>query len=156
MITTSKFQLTSNEFLKIILSVYLKKRWWYFPLIWTFAILFSVDHKIDSFQRFFIYFAIFYPILFLYRYWSYANSKDNKIYLLERYFEIYEDRLVGFLEDGSESTIRCEHFVKFINLKNIYLLYISKNQFIFIPKDAFQTSQDKEWFEKNITLKIKR
>ena len=155
MITTKKFQLTSKEFFLTLLKVYLKKRWWYFPLIWTFAIIISLSDDIDSFGQFYIYFAIIYPIYFLYKYWAYANSNDNKIFLIERYFDIYEDRLVAYLSDETESTIKSEHLIKYIVLENMYLLYIAKTQFLFIPKDSFQNLQDKDWFEKNVIKKIK-
>lgn len=155
MITTKNFQLTPKEFFLTLIKVYLKKRWWYFPLIWTFAVIFSLNDGVDSFAQFYVLFSIIYPIVLLYKYWAYANSKDNKIFLIERYFDIYEDRLVGFLSDGTENTIKTEHFIKLIDLENMYLLYIAKTQFIFIPKDSFKKEQDKEWFEKNIVAKIK-
>jgi hypothetical protein len=156
MIITEKIKFTEYAFFKIFLAVYLKKRWWLIVMIWLFALLmFSKDEK-DSSDTFFIYFAIFYPILIVVRFWMYANSKDNKLFLVERFFEIDENKFIGFLSDGTESTIKFEHFIRVVELKNIFLLYISKNQFIFIPKNSFQNNSDRVWFEQNIISKIKK
>lgn len=156
MIITEKIKLTEYSFFKILLAVYLKKRWWFIVMIWLFALLmFSKDEK-DSSDTFFIFFAIFYPILLAIRFWIYSNSKDNKLFLLERFFEIDENKFIVFLGDGTESTIKIEHFIRVVELKNIFLLYISKNQFIFIPKGSFKSNQDRVWFEQNIILRIKK
>lgn len=86
----------------------------------------------------------------------FANSKDNKLFLLERYFEIDEDRFVGFLIDGTDSTIKIERIIRKIELKDIYLLYVAKNQFIFITKDSFKSDNDRIWFEQKILSNIKK
>lgn len=153
MITTKKFQLTKKSFFLTILMAHLKRRWWFFILIWSLAFVFSLNNRDDYFERFYIYFAFLYPIYFLYTYWNFASSKDNAIFLLERYYTIYEDQFVCFLSDGTESTIKWEHFIKKVELKHIYLLYISRNQFVFIPKDAFKSKEDQDWFKQNIVSK---
>ncbi|MEO8516776.1 MAG: YcxB family protein [Flavobacterium sp.] len=155
MITTKKFQLTKKSFFQTLVMAHLKRRWWFFILIWALAFLFSLNGRNDPFEQFYVFFAAFYPIYFLYRYWNFARSKDSAVFLLERYFDIYEDRFVGVLSDETESTIKFEHFIKQVELKNIYLLYISRNQFVFIPKDAFKSEHDKNWFEQNIISKIR-
>lgn len=156
MITTKKFQLTKKSFFQALIMAHLKRRWWFFILIWVLAFLFSLNDRNDLFQQFYVFFAIFYPVYFLYRYWNFASSKDNVIFLLERYFTIYEDRFVDFLSDGTENTIKSQHFIKQVELKNIYLIYISRTQFILIPKDSFQSIEDKIWFEHTIISKIKK
>lgn len=155
MITTKKIQLTKKSFFKTLLMAHLKRRWWFFILIWALAFLFSLNNRNDSFEHFYSCFAVLYPIYFLYTYWNFANSKDNALFLLERYYDIYEDRFVCFLSDGTESTFKCEHFIKKVELKNIYLLYISRNQFVFIPKEAFKSKEDEDWFRQSILSKIR-
>lgn len=154
MITTEKIQLTSLDLFKILLITYFKKKWWLFLLIWAMGASLFLDSRNDSFADFFVVFAISYPIYFLIFYWRYANSKDNKIFLLERYYGISEDKIVGILDDGTESPIKLEHFIKVVELKKFYLLYISKSQFIYIPKDSFKSESDKEWFVKEIVKRI--
>ena len=156
MITTEKLQLTKNDFLKILLTIYFKKRWWLFAWIWAFGLYFLCLENRDSFENFIMFFAIFYPVVIVIQNWQYANSKDNKLYLLERSYNINEDMIVGIMSDGTESPIKFEHFIKVIQLKRFYLIYITKNQFICLPKDSFKSKQDKEWFDKEIIMKIKK
>ncbi|GEC71762.1 hypothetical protein FFL01_13010 [Flavobacterium flevense] len=102
-----------------------------------------------------MFFSFIYPLLIIFQYWRFANSGDNKIFLLERNYEIDDEKIIGNLSDGTSSTIMNNHLIKTIQLKNAYLLYISKLQFIYIPKDSFITEQDKDWFEKEIVKNIK-
>lgn len=156
MITTKQFQLTSNDFFKILVTAFFRKNWWIFALIWSIAIMSLFFGNRDSFQNFFIFFAIVYPLAIVIMIWRSVIAKDNRLFLMERYFEIYEDKIIGILIDGSTSTTNNERFIKEMQLKRYYLLYIAKNQFYYIPKAAFKSDQDIEWFEKEIILKIKK
>ena len=154
MITTEKTQLSSKEYFKIILTVYLKKKWWLIAWIWLVAIVVFISDKKDSLSNFLIIFFGIYPFIIILQYWRYANSMENKIFFVERYYEIYESEIIAILSDGSQSSIKLDKFIKVINLKNVYLLYISKMQFICIPKNCFRNEQDKDWFEKVVIRKI--
>jgi hypothetical protein len=88
--------------------------------------------------------------------WTDAYSKDNKLFLLERYFEIYENKIIEILNDGTKSLIKIEHFIKVIQTKKFYLLYFTKEQYIIITKDSFKRKQDKDWFEREIFMKIEK
>jgi hypothetical protein len=146
MIRTERFALTSQEYFKIIVTTYLKKRWWIISLLLLFGLLLSLRNEKDSFEYFLMFFAFFYPIIVLISFWRYSKSKDNKLFLVERFYEISEDSLTGILSDGSESIIKKDNFIKTVELTKYYLLYISKNQFIIFPKKAFINQQDKDWF----------
>lgn len=154
MITTKNIKQTSKEYFKILVMINIKKRWWIFVLLWLLALVNIIRGRMDTFNIFFIVFSIVYPLLYLaYLFW-FANSKDNKLYFIERYYDIYEDKIIGFLSDGTESPIKLEYFVRVLEMKNYYLLYISKAQFVYLPKDSFKSEQDKDWFENNILAKI--
>ena len=103
-----------------------------------------------------MFFAILYPVIFIIQFWLFATSKENKIFLLERHYSIYEDKIVGTLSDGTDNIIKLEHLIKSIQTKRYFLLYISKNQFIYIPNDSFKNDKDKEWFIMKIIMNIKK
>lgn len=155
MIKTKKIQLTTSTFFSTLLNVYLKKRWWLIIWILIIGILVSTGKRRESTEIFIMIFSFAYPFVIAFQYWRFANSKDNKVFLLEREYEISNDKIIGTLSDGTSSTILIEHFVKVLKLKTSFLLYISKTQFIYIPKDAFKTEADKIWFEQEIISKIK-
>ena len=41
-------------------------------------------------------------------------------------------------------------FIKFIEIKDYYLFYYSKEHCVIIPKDSFQSSTDEIWFRNEI------
>jgi len=156
MITTEKRQLTSIEYFKLIMTIYIKKRWWLYIWIWAMGLFFLCLEKRGSFENFFLYFSIVFPLLFLFQNWRYAHSKDNKIFLLERYYQIDNEKIVGYLSDGSESLMKLENFNRIAQTKKYYILYLSKNQFIYFDKDSFKSEHDKIWFENEILMNIKK
>ena len=153
MITTDKIQLTSKDFFKIILTISFRKKWWGFVFFGILAMVLVFQEDRYSLKEFLIIFAILFPVVFVIKHWIYSYSKDNRIFLLERHFEIYEDKIVEILNDGTNSLIKNDHFIKVIRTKKFYLLYFAKEQFIFIAKDSFKSEKDKEWFEREILRK---
>src|SRR5690554_681174 len=150
MITTKKVKLTPKELFSILILRYIKKRWWLFVWIWLLAIILGLKEQYDYFDKFFIVFAIIYPILLIIQFWRYVVSKDNKLLLLERYYEIDAEKINGIIDKDTYSSIKLGHFIKADLIKKIYLLYIAKNQFIYIPIDSFENDSDREWFENEI------
>ena len=146
MLRTEKFALTIQDYFKMLIVIYLKRRWWMISLTIFMGFLFLLKNEKESLDYFFIFFGFFYPIIILIQYWRFASSRENSLFLIERYYEISEDELIGKLSDGSESTIKKANFIKSIELKSYYLLYISKSQFVYIPKKAFINQDDEDFF----------
>ena len=155
MIETNSVQFTTKTFFVTLLLVYLKKRWWL--LIWflilSIALLFKEQR--DPIEKFLVLIGFVYPIIIVFQYWRFANSKDNKVFFLERNYEIYDGKIIGNLSDGTSNEILIIHLIKAINLKKCFLLYLSKNQFLYFPKDSFKSESDKNWFEQKIVSQIK-
>jgi len=141
---------------KILIRVYLKKRWWLLAWVWVLVIILLLMENKDTFANLLIAFIILFQLLLIFQYWFYARSKDNKIFFLGRYYEIDPEKIVGFLEDGTSSPIKIEHFVKAIKIDNYNLLYLAKTQFIYLPNQCFKCEADRQWFEKEILSKIKK
>lgn len=55
----------------------------------------------------------------------------------------------------TESTIDVKNFIKVFELKDLYLLYISKGQSLYFPKRVFETQEDENWFRNEVFLKVK-
>lgn len=155
MITTKNIKLNHKQYFKILLQLYLKRKWWQIVLLWAMSILFFVKDNPDKVDYAFIIFAIIYPISLPIQFWRHAKTKENKIFLLERYYEIDTEKIVGVLKDNSKSPIKLEHFIKVVIVNKTFVLYLSKNQFINIPFNAFQNSTDLDYFKTEIISKIK-
>ena len=156
MIKTKRFKYTPKELFSILLMRYAKKRWWLFAWIWILGIIMIIIDNQDSFTYFFIGFSIVYPVLLVIQFWRYVNSNSNKILLLERFYEIDNDKVNGIIDEDTHSTIKLEHFIKVEFIRNTYLLFIAKNQFVYIPVDSFESDDDRKWFESEIISKIKK
>jgi hypothetical protein len=156
MIKTKRFQYTPKELFAILIMRYLKKRWWLFAWILLLGIVLILMDSHDSFSYFFIGFAIVFPVLLVIQFWRYVNSKSNRLLLLERYYEIDNDKINGIIDNDTHSTIKLDHFIKVEFIRNTYLLFIAKNQFVYIPVDSFESGDDKKWFETEIISKIKK
>jgi energy-coupling factor transporter transmembrane protein EcfT len=154
MIRTKKIELTADSFFYILLTIYFKRRWLILIWIWLmiFALLFSAN--IRSIEYLLILFLLLSQVILVVQYWLYAHSKDNRIYLLPRYFEIDDHQIVEWLDDGTSSTIKLERFVKVMKTGNCYLLFIAKNEYVYLPFSAFENEANKEWFETDVIRKI--
>jgi len=143
-----------KELFTILVIRYLKRRWWLLAWIWALALIILMNENNNSFDSFFFGFAIFYPLILIWHFWRYVNTKDNKILLLERHYEINGNNINVVIDEETYSPIKLSHFIKVELIKNVYLLYISKEQFVYIPIDSFETEADKKWFIEEIINKI--
>jgi len=155
MIKTQEIKITANEFFRLILSIYLKKRWWLLAWIWILVIILLLGGSIGMIEIFLLAFILLFQVIIVGQYWFYAHSKDNRIYLMARHYEIDTDQVVEMMEDGTSSTIRTERFIKMMKTPRYYLLYVARNEYIYLPVKAFQSLADLEWFESEIVKKIR-
>jgi len=155
MITTNKIKLSNSTLFKILLTNSLKKYFWLIILLWIISIRNIFKDHLNPFDIYVIVVAFLFPIYYVIHFWRFSFSKENKIFFLERYYTIDEEEFVGYLNDGNHNSIKNNYFIKFLENKNSYLLYISKSQFIYIPKGSFKSMEDQNWFLENIILKIK-
>jgi hypothetical protein len=156
MIRTHSINLSANEFFRLILSIYLKKRWWLVAWIWILIIILLFSGHIGLVEIALLSLILLFQVIIIGQYWIYAHSKDNRIYLLARYYEIGSDQVVELMEDGTTSTIRTERFIKVMKTTRYYLLYVARNEYIYLPFIAFESLGDREWFENEIVNKIKK
>lgn len=154
MVTTKEFALTRNAMLRILLLAYLKKKWWMLALVIIIGLAnLNGNYATD---KFFVIFAAAYPFLVLFGLWNYANSDENRNFYKTRHYEIDAEKITAYMEGGSDGTIMVNDFVKAFQVGNYYLLYLSKNQFLPIAKDAFLSDSERAWFHCEIFLRIKR
>jgi hypothetical protein len=97
--------------------------------------------------------AVFYLFIFLY-YGYYAYCKQNAIFFKERYYELDGEFLTGFIDDGSTARVNLSNVINLIRRKEYFLLYISKDQFVYLPFDCFKSEVDVDNFEKNMAQYI--
>lgn len=156
MIKTQEIKITANEFFRLILSIYLKKRWWLLAWIWILIIILLFGGSIGPVEIVLLAIILLFQVIIVAQYWIYAHSKDNGIYLLSRHYTIDTDQVVEMMEDGTTSTIRNERFIRVMKTARYYLLYVARNEYVYLPLSAFASLADQEWFENEIVNKIKK
>jgi len=125
-------------------------------LPWVFAIRKLFKNHLNTFDIYVIAISIILPIYCVIHFWRFSYSKENEIFFLERYYTINEEEFVGYLNDGNHNVIKNNYFIKYYEVYNSYLLYISKNQMIYIPKNSFKSTEDLNWFSEKILSKINK
>ncbi|MBV5348486.1 hypothetical protein JZU61_02295 [bacterium] len=156
MIKTQEIKITANEFFRLILSIYLKKRWWLVAWIWILIVILLLGGSIGLIEIFLLAFILLFQVIIVGQYWFYAHSKDNRIYLMARHYEIDSGQVVELMEDGTSSTIKTKRFIKMMKTPRYYLLYVARNEYIYLPVCAFHSLADLEWFENEVVNKIKK
>ena len=122
--------------------------------IWILVTILLLGGSIGLIEIFLLAFILLFQVIIVGQYWFYAHSKDNRIYLMARHYEIDADQVVEMMEDGTSSTIRTARFIKVMKTPMYFLLYVARNEYIYLPISAFQSFADREWFENEIVNKV--
>lgn len=68
---------------------------------------------------------------------------------MERYFELDEKKL-NVVYGNNNSSFSVSQILKVSVINDVYMLYLSKTSFLYIPKSAFKSEKDHQWFVDNI------
>lgn len=90
----------------------------------------------------------------VYRFWRFSHSKENKIFLVRRELTISNELIEDSLEDGTVYPMKIDHFIRHEKIKENYLLFVSKSNFLILPESAFKTEEDLKWFKINFLQNI--
>ncbi len=152
MIVTEKIRISNKDMFSILISNYLKKRWWLFAWIWIMILILLVRENNDKFDYFIVVALVAIQLLIVFQYWGIANAKDIQV----KTYEIDSDKIVGTTIDGTKISIENGLFIKVVKTSKYYLLYTTKIEFIYLPISSFKSSEDREWFENEVIAKIKK
>lgn len=147
-IKTKTFQVTPKQLKQLLINHYFKARKKILIIYTVMSILFFI---LAFFDKYFINSAIFVSFLligllvapFL------INMKKTQpvANFILRYWEIDENFISIYYEDGSLSKFRFDHLIKVTKQSEFYLVYFSIQQFHYLPLAAFETEKDIHRFE---------
>jgi 5-bromo-4-chloroindolyl phosphate hydrolysis protein len=152
MTETKPFYLSKKEYQKIILNRRLKKSWWLYLLMFILGAFHLQRFGEDSFSTFFTIFAFAYPFLTFSYLYFWSGSKGHNPIFQETKLTFDTDYLY-FERNGNESKVNPNTIQKVISNHAYWMLYISKAQFIYIPKNIFHSNEDCEKFSNIINPK---
>ncbi|MFD1613668.1 YcxB family protein [Gelatiniphilus marinus] len=145
MIQTKQYSISKKEYTKIILLKRLKKSWWLYLSMLVLGLFHFQQFGEDSFSTFFSIFAFAYPLItFTYLYF-WTNSKGHKPIFSKTDLSFDNDYLY-FKRNDNETKLNPNSIQKVISNPDYWMLYISKGQFIYVPKHIFYTENDFDTF----------
>lgn len=94
-------------------------------------------------------------LLFIYIYlYRFAYAKDKEDFLSEKQL-FFNDSTIRIEEaDGGFGEFPFTRINRIIDKGTFWMLYISKNQFLYIPKDIFYSEEDFERFQQSIYITL--
>ena len=141
MTQTKEYSISKEKYTKIILLKRLKKSWWLYLSMFVLGVFHLQKFGDDSFSSFFTIFAFSYPfVMFAYLYfWS--NSKDHQPIFSETNL-CFDNDYLYFKRNDNETKLNPKSIQKIISNNGYWMLYISKEQFIYVPKNIFYSNED--------------
>lgn len=95
-----------------------------------------------------------FPFLLLNAYFRIATRPHNRFLLLEKQLEMDDMGMLLRFGDDKTEVIKWNDIAKVELFSRYYLLYLDKDRFFYIPKDAFLDIEDRIWFEREVLYKI--
>ncbi len=153
-ITTHPYRLEKKRYFNLLVKLFFKRKWYISVLMATILILYVPKFSEGNFSRFAVVFAIIYIPLNIYKIYRWVYAKGNASYFVESVLTV-DNSFLHFKDIAdNETKVSVATFVKMTQTEDEYLLYLSQNNFSYIPKVAFKTAEDREFFEKIINQNI--
>lgn len=153
-ITTHPYRLEQKKYFNLLVKLFFKKKWYVLVLIASLLIYFIPKFSEDMFSRFAVIFGLLYIPLSIFRIYRWVYAKNNASYFIESVLTVDSSFLYFRDIANNETKVSIASFVKMSQTEHEYLLYVSQNNFSYIPKSAFKTDEDRTYFEQVITENI--
>lgn len=146
-IKTIHFSPSRKDMFKVMVMSFFKKNWILklmmiimIGMIW----ISSVEQTMKLGLSFFV--ILYYGYLIFY-YWIYTGSKSNRAFYIEREMILSDDGITVNASDGSQGNTNWDNVIKVTEVADVFLLYISKSIFYYLPKSAFKSENELNEFE---------
>jgi hypothetical protein len=83
----------------------------------------------------------------------YVTSEDTANFYARRKYVITDDTLTVELESGTVSQFPLSRITKAVRYGNYYLLFLSPQQYFYVPADCFASAKDAEMFSEILIQK---
>ena len=151
MIQTKEFGLTKQEYAKIVVVHSLLRYWGFFLGVMLVLFYFSLDKKNILLTSLII--VVVFPLIVITILYIQGLLETNKFIFKPKVLSINKEKVSARYGAGSVvetdfvSELPWDGITRVIELKSYWFLYISRAQFLAIPKSAFFTYQDNEQFK---------
>lgn len=152
MIETKKFEQSQKIYFDIVLSTRIRKSWWLYILLIIVGIfhLYQYINTLNNSNLMWSLACLLYPVIIYISLYRFAHSKNQKIFLSERQL-FFNSEIFKIVEnDGSFSEIPYTKIANTVSKVEYWMLYLNKNNYIYVPKNIFYKKEDFEKFEEYI------
>ena len=157
MITTHKIALDQKTFFNILLRLNFKpKTQILYVIAFILAIVWLVIMPYQKQLYLLLIAVVLFPILIVFLTWRTSRNKMNQHFMTSRYYTISDGEITAHLNDGEEERFSIVRPTRVVRTKNYYLLFTTAIEFLYIPYDAFRSTGDREWFEKEIVSRARK
>lgn len=154
MFDTEWFALRPSTYFKILSIQRLRRMGWLYAILMIIAIYYLPKATGDSIKLLVALTGILYPIVvFIYLY-IFSHQIKNQKFFLKRKLRIGNGKIIMEIDGQSPDEVILEHIRKIVERKTYWLLYISAEHFIYVPKNAFHTNEQLNEFVKIIEPKL--
>ncbi|MFA6703128.1 MAG: YcxB family protein [Dysgonamonadaceae bacterium] len=145
MISTKRIQLTEKDiFMLLMQSKFMPKLWIYLLFIVLILISFSILRDLVNLVLLILVIAS--PLISIFQLYSVSRSRSNAFLKNGKCYEIDSDKIVIKFDDGTDRVLYKSRFKKKHETKDHYLLYLSDQSFLNIPKSSFVKIEDEDYF----------
>lgn len=148
-IITKEFELTEKEIFKIGITFQLlpKIKWDIFYIVLGIGFIScNIDIITTSIGIFLIVISILSPLISIIHLKQYSKSRQIKAFLGKRLMIIDDNFIDTKLVNGNEGKYKVSNIVKVLEQKEYFLLYINKKEFLYVPKNVFNSQEDYQNF----------
>jgi len=144
------FKQTKEEYLALVLKVQFKKRWWILLLIIILSVYNFTNREVEYVYMIWLIAPLLYVSIVYFQIRRFVYSKKNKIFFTERKL-FFNDKIMRFhLDGGIIDEVPYNNIIEVKSKEKFWMLYISKGQFIYLPKNIFYTNDDFEHFQEYV------
>lgn len=146
------YNISKPAYTKIVIQNRFKKSWWLYALMFLLGMFQLKNFGKDSFSTFFIIFAFLYPISVVVFLYIWTNSKGHAPIFKTTHLA-FDNEYLYFERNDNETKLNPKSIQNVVSNTKNWLLYVSKGQFIYVPKDIFYSEDDSKKFSAIINLK---
>ena len=150
LIRTDQFEARPDDLFQVHLRRYLRQRWW-FLLFLVGLVIFVLSQGVHPASLTFAFLLLSFPTVILGYFWLVSRTRSGRRFQTPRHFEFTPDAVTCVLADRQKATVPLKdlHHIEFY--PGFMLLYVRRNQFFYIPDQAFASREQREtviqWLE---------
>jgi len=145
-IKTKEFQLTKNQYFKILLTLNYRRTRWFILLSALFLFWIFFQNKVVDMSEFkigtILLVFVLYSLLPIYTSWKAANNPMNPVYTLNRSLVFDGEFITLYKSNGEEAKLSLDNIPKAKRIADCLMIYTSSVSAIFVPYSAFESESD--------------